>query len=86
MKLRAIFVLTSLMLSASPLALAAPATPQEAERLMALFKPFIGEAADILSVTANGDHYDVKLDLLTLQKRTEPSSPLQLPPLTWEVP
>jgi hypothetical protein len=81
MKLRAIFALTSLMLSASPLALAAPATPQEAERLTALFKPFMGEAAGILSVTANGDHYDVKLDLMTLQKRTEPDSTLQLPPL-----
>ena len=81
MKLRATFFLTALLVSASPVAMAATATQQEAERLTALFKPFMGEAADILSVTANGDHYDVKLDLTTLQKRTEPKSPIIIPPL-----
>ncbi len=80
MKLRALF-LTAALTSVSPIAIAAPATQQEAERLTALFKPFMGEAADLLSITANGGHYDVKLDLTALQKRTEPKSPIVVPPL-----
>jgi hypothetical protein len=61
--------------------MAAPATQQEAERLTALFMPFMGEAADILSITANGDHYDVKLDLPALEKRQAKPSPIAVPPL-----
>lgn len=80
MKLRPLFFLAAL-LSASPAALAAPATQQEAQRLTALLKAMMGEDADILSLTANGDHYEVKLDLNALQKKAEPSSPIIVPPL-----
>jgi hypothetical protein len=81
MKLRSICIVTSLMLCVSPLAMAAPATQQEADRLAALFKPFMGEAAEILSVKPNGEHYDVTLDLTALQKKSDPKSPIKVPPL-----
>jgi hypothetical protein len=80
MKLRPLLLL-AFMVSASPLAYAAPATQQEAERLTALFKPFMGEGADLLSIIANGDHYDVKLDLPALEKRQAKPSPITVPPL-----
>jgi hypothetical protein len=80
MKPRLLFFLAALA-STSPMAMAAPATQQEAERLTKLFLPFMGEAADILSITANGDHYDVKLDLPALDKRQERPSPIAVPPL-----
>jgi hypothetical protein len=85
MKPRSICIVTSLMVSVSPLAMAAPATQQEADRLTALFRPFIGEAKEILSVKPNGEHYDVKLDLTALQKKTEPASPIKVPPLLLEL-
>ena len=80
MKLRPLLFFSAL-LHVSPTALAAPATQQEAERLTALFKAMMGEDAGILSLTANGEHYDVKLDLAALQKKTQPSSPITVPPL-----
>ena len=80
MKLRPLFFLAA-FLHASTAALAAPATQQEADRLTALFKAMMGEDAGILSLTANGEHYDVKLDLAALQKKTDPASLIAVPPL-----
>ena len=80
MKLRPLFFFAAL-LHVSPAALAAPATQQEADRLSALFKAMMGEDAGILSLTANGEHYDVKLDLAALQKKTDPASLIAVPPL-----
>lgn len=81
MKHRTALLFAALLISASPAALAVPATQQEAERLTKLLTPFLGEAADILSLTANGDHYDVKLDLTTLQKKEDPKAQVIVPPL-----
>lgn len=81
MKIRAAILLTALFAPAGQIAMAAPATQQEAERLTALFKSMMGEDAHILSLTANGEYYDVKLDLASLQKKSDPTSPVALPPL-----
>ena len=80
MNLRPLFFLAAL-LPAGSMALAAPATQQEAERLTALFKAMMGKDADILSLTANGEHFAVKLDLATLQSRSGSVSPITIPPL-----
>ena len=73
MKTRLGFLLAACFMSASPLALAAPATPQEAERLQTLFKGFMGEGADALTVKANGDFYDVTLDFAAEIKNYGPT-------------
>jgi hypothetical protein len=81
MKLRAIFILTSLMVSASPLAMAAPATPEEADRLSALFKSILGTDADKLSVKPNGDYYDVTFDLPKKIKESDVDAEVNQTPL-----
>ncbi len=53
-------LIVSLLTSTS--ALAAPATPEEAARLTALFQSYVGDAAGVFSVTPNGEVYDVKVD------------------------
>ena len=55
MKTRLTFLLAACLLSASPIAMAADASPQEAARLETLFKSFMGDGAEALSVKANGE-------------------------------
>ena len=50
---------------ASP-ALAQPATQQGAERLTQVFQTYFGPGADVISVAANGDVYDLTVDVQPL--------------------
>ncbi len=78
---RLTLLLTACLASASPAAMAAGATAQEATRLETLFKTFLGEAADKLTIKANGDYYDVALDVAKQLKESEPDSDVLMPPL-----
>ena len=54
------FVLVALLLASS--ALAQPATQQGADRLNQVFQTYLGQGAQVVSVTANGDVYDLTID------------------------
>jgi hypothetical protein len=81
MKSPLILAITACLASASSAALAASATPEEAARLETLFKSMLGEASDKLTVKANGDHYDVTLDIAKQIKEQEPASDVSMTPL-----
>jgi hypothetical protein len=75
------FFAALLLVSASPAAFAANATPEEAKRLNDLIKPLLEDAGEFFSITANGDHYAVKFDLPAAAKKEDPQSPVKVPPL-----
>jgi hypothetical protein len=82
MSSRPALLFTAFFLSASPLAMAAPATPQEAERLSALFKSFLGEDASKLTVAANGEFYEVTFDLAgKIKEQRDPDTEINQTPL-----
>ncbi len=54
------FALVPLLLASS--ALARPATQQGADRLNQVFQTYLGQGAQVVSVTANGDVYDLTID------------------------
>jgi hypothetical protein len=66
MKIRYGFLATLLFVSASPSALAAAATPEEATRLVGVFQTYLGQEPGVVAVTPAGDSYDVKIDLAPL--------------------
>jgi hypothetical protein len=55
--------------SASPLALAAPATLEEALRLTGVFQTYLGKEPGVVTVTPSGESYDVKLDFVPLMAK-----------------
>jgi hypothetical protein len=81
MKSHLVLFITACFASTSSNALAASATPEEAKRLTELVKPLLEENADFLTITANGDHYDVKWDLPASLKKEDPQSTFKVPPL-----
>jgi hypothetical protein len=82
---RANCVLAFLLVSVSPAALAADATPEEAKRLTELMRPIMGDDADMLTIAANGDHYLVTFDLPEAKKKAQPKSDIKVPPLRMRV-
>jgi hypothetical protein len=81
MSSRAGCLLLTLLISASPSALAANATLEEAKRLTELVKPVLEESAEFFSITAKGDHYEVKFDLPAAAKKENPQPSIKVPPL-----
>ncbi|OZA02444.1 MAG: hypothetical protein B7Y02_16940, partial [Rhodobacterales bacterium 17-64-5] len=53
------------LLLASP-ALASPATQDGADHLTRVFQTYFGTTADVISVAANGDLYDLTIDVTPL--------------------
>ena len=77
------FLALGLVLGASTPTLAA-ATPEEAQRLTALFQSYLGTEPGIVSVTTAGESYAAKLDLTPLfAKVKDPTVSLSLSPLEW---
>jgi hypothetical protein len=77
------FLALGLVLGTSTPALAA-ATPEEAQRLTALFQAYLGTEPGIVSVTTAGESYAAKLDLTPLfAKVKDPTVSLSLSPLEW---
>ncbi len=58
-----------LLLSSSSLALAAPATPEEAARLTGVFESLLGKEPGVVSVAPQGEAYDVTLDFTPYLKK-----------------
>ena len=56
----------TLLLLTSTSAFAAPATPEEAARLAALFQSHVGDVPGVFTVKPNGDAYDVTADAMPL--------------------
>lgn len=62
----------------------AGATPEEAQRLTALFQSYLGQTPGVVSVTPAGESYAAKLDLTPLfAKVKDPTVSLSLSPLEW---
>lgn len=62
----------------------AEATPEEAQRLTALFQSYLGSEPGVVSITTAGDSYAAKLDLSPLfAKVKDPAVSLSLSPLEW---
>ena len=57
------------LVSVSASALAATATPEEATRLTGVFQSYLGQEPGVVTVTPNGETYDVKLDFSPLIKK-----------------
>ena len=82
MKTRLTFLLAACLVSASPIAMAADASPQEAARLETLFKSFMGDGAEALSVKANGEFYEVTIDIEgQIKKDAKPGVVAKMTPL-----
>ena len=62
----AALIAAGLLLWASPQTLAASATPEEAERLTALFQTYLGAEPGVVSVAPLGESYAAKFDFLPL--------------------
>jgi len=85
MKSTAALFTLGLMLGASGSALAA-ATPEEAQRLTALFQSYLGSDPGVVSVTPKGDSYAARIDVAPLfAKVKDPSVSLSLSPLEWTI-
>lgn len=77
------FLALGLVLGTSTPALAA-ATPEEAQRLTALFQAYLGTEPGVVSVTTAGESYAAKLNLMPLfAKVKDPTVSLSLSPLEW---
>jgi hypothetical protein len=60
--------LLALLATASTSAIAASATPEEAQRLTGLMQNYLGKTPGVVAVTANGDGYDLVIDPAPLFK------------------
>ena len=80
-------LILSLLTSTS--AFAAPATPEEAARLTALFQSYVGDTPGVFSVKPNGDAYDVTADAMPLVAKI-PLQPGEVKPMIsitpWQFP
>lgn len=62
----------------------AAATPEEAQRLTALFQAYLGSDPGVVTVTPDGDAYDAKFDVAPLlAKIREPGFSASLTPIEW---
>lgn len=83
MKTASALLTLGFLLGASAPALAA-ATPEEAQRLTALFQSYLGQTPGVVSVTPQGESYAAKIDLAPLfAKVKDPTVSLSLSPLEW---
>lgn len=83
MKTASALLTLGFLLGASAPALAA-ATPEEAQRLTALFQSYLGQTPGVVSVTPQGESYAAKIDLAPLfAKVKDPTVTLSLSPLEW---
>lgn len=83
MKTASALLTLGFLLGASAPALAA-ATPEEAQRLTALFQSYLGRTPGVVSVTPQGESYAAKIDLAPLfAKVKDPTVSLSLSPLEW---
>lgn len=83
MKTASALLTIGFLLGASAPALAA-ATPEEAQRLTALFQSYLGQTPGVVSVTPQGESYAAKIDLAPLfAKVKDPTVSLSLSPLEW---
>lgn len=83
MKIASALLTLGFLLGASAPALAA-ATPEEAQRLTALFQSYLGQTPGVVSVTPQGESYAAKIDLAPLfAKVKDPTVSLSLSPLEW---
>lgn len=83
MKTASALLTLGFLLGASAPALAA-ATPEEAQRLTALFQSYLSQTPGVVSVTPQGESYAAKIDLAPLFAKVKDSTvSLSLSPLEW---
>ncbi len=86
MKLRSMLAAVGLLVSSSSLALAAAATPEEATRLTGVFQSYLGQEPGVVTVTASGDAYDLKIDLAPLiKKNAQPGLVAEFTPIAMKL-
>ena len=71
MKYASRLVVLALIASASPKAMAASATPEEAQRLAGLIESYLGKTPGVVAVAVNGDGYDLVIDAAPFFKTLE---------------
>lgn len=82
MKRRHAFLITILLAGTASQALAAPATPDEAQRLTTALQAYLGSEPGVVSVMPNGDTYELKIDAAPLlAKIKDPKVSATLSPL-----
>src|SRR5437868_4539626 len=74
------------LVSASTPALAAAATPEEAQRLTGVLQTYLGKEPGVVMVTPVGEAYDVKIDLAPLiAKIKQPNFSAEISPFVMKL-
>lgn len=82
MKTGASFLGFICLASGSTVALAASATPEEAQRLTGVFQTYLGNEPGVVTVAVAGEAYDVKIDLASLiSKFKQPNFSAEISPI-----
>src|SRR3989337_802612 len=72
--------------STSTSALAAPASPEEATRLVGVFQTYLGQEPGVVTVTPADEAYDVKIDLAPLiAKIKQPNFSAEISPVVMKL-